>query len=380
MTRIFISSLIMASFAPESKNTNPPGTSTSEILMPKAGIEPQIKLNDTLKIELDDKAKSTSMNGNRNAQIVIVKEKDSSDSLSRLLPLIFTLTGLVIGFFINRFYEWHMNRKKIKKSGKRWSIELKTLEEPLKDQIKYIEAFNLSVGKRAWSYESLELMTTISSERFSSLDKNDLMDYLDYTTRFPWYKQLFNSKAKNQEQYNKAVKISNHIHGFIDVLNHNFHMLNHNWDQFQDGITATTKKLNQNMETLNIQFNTFRFHISNDTLKIYQKADYEPFFNLYFRFISQLRQNPNYNMYNLNKDFLEPAIIELEKLKKDDRILPITTSTSVLYNDLRAVNAEKDYVLDNMTELIARYNKSLESLPQIIEKLEDKRTGFFQFK
>ncbi len=359
----------MIVFVDTSGQTKNIDTAKVKLAMIKAEIKPQIKLNDTLKIELSDKP--ISIKGNRATQIVIVKEKNSSNSFNTLLPLIFTLTGLIVGFFINRLYEWYINRKRIKKSGKRWNIELKTLEEPLKHQIKSIEEFMLSVAKREWKYDSLELMTTINSDRFSSLDKNDLMDYIDYITKLHWYKQLFFSEAKSREQYDKAVKISNHIHGFIDVLSHNFQMINNKWDEFQDGISATTKKLNQDLETLNIQMSNLNFQIANDTLKIYQNQDYTPFFNLYFQFISQLRQNANYNMHNSQKDFLEPAIIELGKLMKDNRILPITASISILFNDLRAINAEKDYVLDNMTELIMRYNKSLELLPKIIEKLEE---------
>jgi hypothetical protein len=370
MTRPYISSLALVVFVTASIQTRPSDTSKTKVLMTKTGI----KVNDTLKIELSDKPKPISIESNRDIHILIAKEKNSSNNIGRLLPLIFTLTGLIVGFFINRFYEWYINRKKIKKSGKRWTIELKTLEESLKDQIKFIEEFKKSVAKREWKYNSLDLMTTINSDRFSSLDKNDLMDYIDHISKFPWYKQLFINKVKNQAQYNKAVKISNHIHGFIDVLTHNFQMLNNKWDEFQDGISSTTEKLNQDMETLNIQLNTLNFQIANDNLKIYQNEDYKPFFILYFQFISQLRQNPNYNMHNLQKDFLEPAIIELGKLTKDNRILSIAASISILFNDLRAIDAEKDYVLDNMTELITRYNKSLESLPKIIEKLEDYKT------
>lgn len=336
------------------------------IIKDENNLQPPI--NDTVKIELGNKPKSISIKENDTTQVVLSKEKDSTTKFTKLLPLIFTVTGLIVGFLMNRFYEWYMSRKKIMKSGKRWNIELKTLEEPLKDQIKYIEEFAISVAKREWKYNSLELMTTINSERFSSLDKNDLMDYIDNLYKFPWYKRLFISEAKNQEQYNKAVKLSNHIHGFIDVLSHNFEMLNNKWNEFQDGISTATKKFNQDMESFNIQFNTLNFEIRNDSLKLYNKSEYSSFFNLYFQFIIMLQQNPNYNMHNFQKDFLDPAIKELAKFAKDQRILPIAASISVLSNDLRAINGEKDYVLDNMKELIIRYNKTLESLSTIIEK------------
>ncbi|WP_144219324.1 hypothetical protein [Flavobacterium anhuiense] len=263
-------------------------------------------------------------------------------------------------------------QKENQKSGKRWKIELKTLEEPIKHQISSIEDFKLSVAKREWSYDPLDLMTTINSERFSSLDKNDLMDYLENKTKFPWYKQLFSSEDRIQEQYNKAAKISNHIHGFIDVLSHNFQHLNNKWDEFQDGISATSKKLNQDLDTLNNHINSLKYLIANDTQKLYTNEQYKPFFDLYFRFISHLNQNPNYNMHRMRVDFLDPAMMELGKLTKDNRILQTASSISILYTDLRAVNSEKDYVLDNMTELISRYNKSLDALAKIMEKFDEK--------
>nr|WP_199001729.1 hypothetical protein [Flavobacterium sp. ASV13] len=375
MKCLYIPAYFLAVLVTASGQTKNFDTSKAKEAVAKPEIKPQIKLTDTLKIELSDKPKTLPIQANGATQIVIAKEKDSSNSLKTLLPLFTALTGLIAGFFLNRFYEWYANRKKIKKTGKRWSIELKTLEEPLKDQIKYIEKFATSVAKREWKYDSLDFMTTINGNRFSSLDKNDLMDYIDYITTFPWYKRLLMSKAKNQEQYDKAVKISNHIHGFIDVLNYNLQMLNTKWDEFQDGFCATTKKLSQDMDTLNTQVNNLNFQIGNDTLKIYQNSEYAPFFSLYFKFISHLNQNPNYNMFDLQKDFLDPAKIELAKLKKDDRILPILVSISTLFNNLRAINGEKDYVLDNMKELITRYNKSLELLPKIIENLEGKSSS-----
>ncbi|WP_143102029.1 hypothetical protein [Flavobacterium phragmitis] len=366
MKQLYITVLIIASFAALPGQTYSNVTSESKATITE--MTPQRKRIDTVKIELSNVPKPI----DPATQIVIVKEKEPDINFSRLIPIISTLTGLVVGFFLNRFYEWYTNRKKIKKNGKRWSIELKTLEEPIKQQIKSIEEFKLSIAKREWSYDSLELMTTISNDRFSSLDKNDLMDYLDNKTKSPWHKQLFSSEARIQEQYNKAAKISNHIHGFIDVLNHNFQHLNNKWDEFQDGISATSKKLNQDLDTLNIQINSLKYLIANDTEKLYSNEQYKPFFDLYFRFISHLNQNPNYNIHRMRVDFLDPAMMELGKLTKDNRILQTASSISILYTDLRAVNSEKDYVLDNMTELISRYNKSLDALVKIIEKLDEK--------
>lgn len=362
MIRHYITALAFATFATVSSQ------STAESKAKTTEISPQRKRIDTVKIELTDAPKSIE----QTAKIIIVKEKESANTLGKLLPLISTLTGLILGFMLNRFYERYTNRKKIQKSGKRWNIELKTLEEPIKQQIKSIEEFKLSVAKREWSYDPLELMTTINSERFASLDKNDFMDYLDYNCKFPWYQRLFTSEAKIDEQYNKAAKISNHIHGFIDVLSHNFQHLNNNWDEFQDGISEITKKLSQDMDTLNIQINSLKYLIANDTQNLYSSAEYKRFFDLYFRFISHLNQNPKYNMHKIREDFLAPAMTELGKLSKDNRILQTASAISILYTDLRAINSEKDYILDNMTELISRYNKSLEALAKIIEKLDEK--------
>ncbi|WP_307295372.1 hypothetical protein [Flavobacterium sp. SORGH_AS_0622] len=366
MKQLYFTALIISSFAAVPEQTYSNVTKSEASTITKSS--PQRKRLDTVKIELSNSPKPI----NPAAQIVIVKEKESASNFGRMLPIISTLTGLVVGFFLNRFYEWYINIKKIKKSGKRWNIELKTLEEPIRHQIKSIEEFKLSVAKREWRYDPLDLMTTINSERFSSLDKNDLMDYLEHKTKFPWYKQLFSSDAQVQEQYNKAAKISNHIHGFIDVLSHNFQHLNNKWDEFQDGISSTTKKLNQDLDILNNQINSLKYLIANDTQKLYRSEQYKTFFDLYFQFISHLNQNPNYNMHRMRVDFLDPAMMELAKLTKDNRILQTASSISILYTDLRAVNSEKDYLLDNMTELISRYNKSLAALAKIIEKLDEK--------
>lgn len=367
MKQLYFTVLIIASFAAVPIQTYGNVSSKSEAsTITKSS--PQRKRVDTVQIELSNSPKPINPAG----QIVIVKEKEPANNFGSLLPIISTLTGLFVGFFLNRFYEWYTNSKKIKKSGKRWKIELKTLEEPIKYQIKCIEEFKLSLAKREWHYDSLELMTTISSERFSTLDKNDLIDYFDSKTKFSWLKQLFSSETRIQERYNKASKISNHIHGFIDVLSHNFQHLNNKWDEFQNGIALTTNKLSQDLESLNIQMNTLNYQIANDNLKVYSSEQYKPFFNIYFQFILHINKNPNYNMHKMQQDFLEPVMMELGKLTKDNRILQIASSISVLRIGLRAINSEKDYVLDNMTELISRYNRSLDALAKIIEKFDEK--------
>lgn len=368
MKRLYIPILFLSMCVAASVQTKPVDTTNAKVVIVKPIIKPELKLADTLKIDLSDKASAVPIDKNR-IQIVMVKDKESNSRLKTLLPTINTLMGLFIGFFLTRFYEWYNKRRKFIKMGKRWMIELKTLEDPIKQQVDAMKTFVDSVKLGEWQYKSLELITTINGETFTPLDKNELLEYIQHKNNKPWYKAPFKEASTKQTEYRKAVKISNRTHGFISVLSHTSELLSEKFEMFQDGIQAGAKKFNEDMDLLNKSINEFNFEIMNDEEKIYDAALYSPFLDLYISFIQKLNNDAEYDPFKGENDFLKPAIIELSKLKKDRRILPIMNIITSLFNDYRTLNRERQYIIDDMKELTSRYNDIIGKIDEIVNNI-----------
>lgn len=372
MKRLYISALFLATYIAASGQTKFLDTAKAKVVLVKPEIKPTIKLTDTLKIDLSSNPTPIPIDINRNAQLVILKEKESSDTLKTLLPLVFALTGLIFGFLLNRFYDWYSSRKKIKKSGKRWVIELRTVKETIKQQIKAIEEFVESLNKEEWMYDSLVFITTIDGDVFTSLDKNDLLDYIEFKNKSVWYKRIFMSKEDKAKEYQLAVKISNRTHGFISTLAHHYSLLFERFNTFNDGVSTTTKKFNDDLELLRKQMNELNFQVMNGVDKVYGDAEYSELLNLYVSFKNSLASDADFNPLNSDKTFLEPAVKALTKLTKDKRILPISDTIATLFTDMRAIKAEREYILSNMDELMGRYKDSLTTIDIVTDNINGK--------
>lgn len=372
MKHLYIPALFLVAYISASGQNKIIDTTKAKIVV-KPEIKPKINQTDTLKIDLSSNPTEASINPNKNVQIVVLKEKESSDKLKSLFPLLFTLTGLIFGFLLNRLYEWYSNQKKIQKSGKRWVIELITKKEVIKQQIKAIEEFIVSLNNEELMYDSLIFVTTIEGNIFTSLDKNDLLDYIESNNKSAWYKRIFMGKEDKAKEYQLAVKISNRTHGFIGTLSHNYSLLSERFNAFNDGIVTTTKKFSDDLEMLRKQMNELNFHVMNGVDKIYKDDEYFKILDLFLDLKNGFQNDENFNPFNIDKTFLEPALKVLSKLTKDNRILPITDTIAILFGDIRAVKAEREYIISIMNELIDRYKNSLTIIDTVVDNIKGKR-------
>lgn len=372
MKRLYFPALFLVASLAASGQIKTIDTAKAKVIMTKPEIKPQIKLTDTLKIDLSSDRASIPINTNESTQIIILKEKESSNTVKTLLPLLFALIGLIFGFLLNRFYDWYNSRKKIKKSGKRWVIELRTLKETIKQQIKAIEEFVASLKKDEWMYDSLVFVTTIEGDIFTSLDKNDLLDYIESKNTSVYYKRIFMSKEDKTKEYQLAVKISNRTHGFISTLAHHYSLLFERFNTFNDGVETTTRKFNDDLEVLRKQMNELNFQVMNEVEMVYSNAEYSELLNLYVMLKDRFLKDMDFNPLNSDKIFLEPAIKVLTKLTKDRRILPISDTIAALFNDIKAIKAEREYIISNMHELMSRYNDSLATIDTVTDNISGK--------
>src|SRR5690554_1844295 len=130
--------------------------------------EKPILLNkkDTMKIGVENDKK----------QILIqFIEPEKTDYFKYIFPIL----TLLLGIGVNRFIDYLTNNKKIKKTAKRWTIELQNLKKPLERQINSIDEFLTEHKKEEFKMPNLKVETYLEGESFKSLDKTDLLKYLE---------------------------------------------------------------------------------------------------------------------------------------------------------------------------------------------------------
>lgn len=110
---------------------------------------------------------------NNLTRVVLVKEKDTFEFLKYLFPILTLLLGIIIKEMIDKW----SNTKKIKKSGTRWTAELRSLEEPIRNQIKSLNSFIAEHNEESFKIPKLNIYPALNGEVFKSLDKDDLIKY-----------------------------------------------------------------------------------------------------------------------------------------------------------------------------------------------------------
>ena len=137
------------------------------------------KLIDTTTLNFENKEITIPSNRQNTTKIVIVKEKEKTDWLKYSLP-VFTL---LLGIWIKEILEKHSNKTKIKKSGERWIAELRSLKEPLEQQIKSLQKFQTENDTNEFEIPNLGLYSSVSGDIFKSLDKSELIKFIEQNNK-----------------------------------------------------------------------------------------------------------------------------------------------------------------------------------------------------
>ncbi len=304
---------------------------------------------------------------NRDTKIILVKEKGETDYPKYLLP-IFTL---LLGIAINKILDRLADRKKTKRTGERWIVELRSTEEPIKEQITSLKEFKEGLENQNFEHPRLSIFTAINGELFKSLDKNDLIKYIELKNKKPWYKKPYatNKKAK-LEEYKKIIKISNRTHGHISILVHQFEMIKEKFQSYLSGTSNHTTSFSKNLQIFIKSLQTYNLEIEKEGANMNTDARVKPIFDLYMIHIHAHRNDGKYNPFTLETNFFIPVLGILTPFRMDERTIPLTSSITACLNDIAGIKMEKIYMIENTTTLIKRYEELLEDLNPIINEID----------
>jgi len=307
---------------------------------------------DTFKVKPNDRiiVNKKLVSDSTNLQIYLI-DKQTQNTFKDILPIL----TLLLGIILNRLLDLYTDYRKIKKTGERWKAELTCLDDPMKNQIKYLEEFLVEHNKEVYSIPRIVVSEALSCESFSALDKSELIKYIE----------KFKSK-----KYNEAVSDANKINSFIGVLkNHSEHLKN----KFESYLSGTSKhigKLNESLQSFLKSFAEYQLELEKEI-----KADpindprYRPILDLVNEQIIPYMQNGDYDIYVLEQNFYFPLIDILSELRLDSRVNEMSEQTRNAINSIKGVKVEKRYLTEILTTLIKRYQNSNKDLVDLLKKL-----------
>lgn len=131
---------------------------------------------DTISQNVAQKESVVKLNPRQDVKIILAKEVvPTPDNAKWIVPLI----TLILGFLLNRIYEYISSKFRVKRAGKRWVIELQNAVALIPDQIINLEEFRVKVSQDTIDKPQLSIISTIRGDIFQSLDKNDLLQYIE---------------------------------------------------------------------------------------------------------------------------------------------------------------------------------------------------------
>lgn len=271
------------------------------------------------------------------------------------INLLFPILTLILGFFLNRGYDYFSQKKKIKKDGQRWITELRCLEQPLQDQKQSIEDFLKEQAIDKFDTPELIIHDILDCEIFKSLDKTNLLKYLD---------------AKNKD-FDKAVELSNSVHGFISSLQYISKTIK---SRFNENIENSSKHFdlfNEYLQQLMQNFAQYGVKIEQTTGKDpIQDLTYKQIWDLVEKFILPHSEDGNIEVFSFQNNFIVPLgdLISKNRLNDDLREMSVISSNCNL--EIKALRMEKRYLLENYTKIISHLDKSKQNLDKLIKKIE----------
>lgn len=313
--------------------------------------------NDTKKtkvVTLKDSLVINNQQEKKNSTITIHLKtpEEKTDYFKYIFPII----TLLLGIGVNRFIDYKNNRKKINKSGKRWLSELRVLEKPLQKQISNIDDFLEQHDQVKFTFPRPELVTTLDCEVFNSLDKSDLVEYLE----------LF---KKNNEQ--QAVENSNDINAFITILKSHYINFRNQFEEYKKNISSYTTTISRNLQALQKEFVNYGIQLEHElNSDPIDDARYKPILDLFNSEILPYMQDGNYDIYKLEKDFYFPLISVLSHLRLDERTHLMVDYAKSSITEIKGIRLEKTYLAENFKTIKDWYIESKDYLPKVIKLLQ----------
>lgn len=297
------------------------------------------------------KDNSINLDDSPNVGRVVIIEK--TNSIDKFLNYIIPILTLILGIYIERKIEKSNRKRSVLKSGKRWNSELKSLKEPIEEQIKHCRHFIDNYTENSFTIPGLAIFHVLKGDNLKSLDKSDFLDFIE-------------SKLNNDD----SVIVFNKVSAFISILETLNNDIQINFEEFKNRSSRYTESFSRNLqEYIKIlrELNTLQ---KNPQTFILAPKDFKQLSKLFLEHIEPHLEDGNMNPFELESKYFIPNIELLSKYHANPAIISISNTIANCMNDIKGLRFEKIYIKDNLKFVIDEYILLLRMLDDILGRLK----------
>lgn len=320
--------------------------------------------------------------------------KANSNSDAKSLKTLIPIFSLLLGVFIAQVIDVLKGRKRVKVVGRRWIAEIRSLETPLKTQRKNLVEILEFEKKMEYSYIPLQIISTLKCEIFLTLDKSDLLKFIERKERFVHRlftnidrRRLFFGRInfrrlcilrlylskRSERNFKNAVKKSNMVHGFVSVTINLYETIIDEHKKYMEQSSDRQSKVNKSFQDLNLAFTQYGVSLIRKSGNNKLPLDH-PFAKAHALFAEKIngnRESGKFDMFELEQSFFVPlsaAILEL--MHSDQEAEEMYTQITNCLNYIMGLKREKQYWIINIEKLLERYTEQIADLKKVVEKIE----------
>ncbi|MFH7014175.1 hypothetical protein ACHRV5_20155 [Flavobacterium sp. FlaQc-52] len=321
---------------------------------------------DTLKTTISTKPISVPLDLQKNTQIILAKEESTgTDWAKYALPIL----TLFLGIGINRLIDWVNKRSTTIRNGERWVVELRSTEVPLSQQMTDLTEFRDRLSLTEFVIPQIKAMTNLNGDVFKSLDKNELIKYIEIKNAKPLHKRIFDSKEEKEKAYKKVVSISNYTHGHVAIMEHQHNLISEKFKSYLSGTSGYVQAFNNHLQEFLREYGMYNLNYEKEGVNIFEDERTALLSTLYTAQIVPHIEDGAYNPFNLRDNFFIPSITHLSNYRFEEKTLPLAKSITACLNDIAGIKIEVEYMTKNTNIILERYSELLTSLPEVINDI-----------
>lgn len=369
MKKYFLLLLTAVAFGqPKPENKVIPSAAKVDTVKPIQNL-PKPKADTVTVKQLSTTSSPIPVDNKKDTRIVIVKDVAKEDYSKYIISII----SLLVGFFLNKVYDWWNDRKKVRKSGKRWISEIRSLEESIESQITALELLDSNMKADSNAVPSLSIYSVLSGNVFKSLDKNDLLNYIELKNSKKWYqKPYIRTDEQKLTEFKAIVKISNKVHGFVSRLETYYEKIGKRHESFSTGKSALTTALTKNLQEWLKAFTTYGVELENQLVDL-RSDRYKPIADLFVAEIKPHLHDANFNPERLRDSFFMPLVGIFSNLRLDPLIKDLAEANTACLHSIKGIEMEMQYLATNLDTLIRYFKELLEDINPIIDSINGKK-------
>lgn len=267
---------------------------------------------------------------------------------------IFPVVTLILGIVLNRLADHWISKKKMKKKGQRWVIELQFLQKPMEKQVQALQVFLAEHTKDEFSTPHVSGFVLMKTERFKSLDRMDFASFMEY-------------KFGSEE---KAIEKTNEVLGMVEVI-----------DTYAKRIEEV---FNTYKTTASTHFGLWHNGL-NDFIRKFIELQTEgekkgnvfekdkllfPLYPIISNVLEDNKTNKNVDVFAFHKTVLMPVLKICEQQRHDERSDTLRTSIIQCHDATQKIRLEKSYLSENMEKIIEAIGKAKTRLNELVTEIK----------